>query len=244
MRGKLQSIVLQGWSWTRNQDLVVLLLACALVTSAWAFIALADEVREGETDGFDKAVLRAFRTPGDLTDPLGPRRVEEAVRDITALGSVMVLSLISSVVAGFLLLTRRYHALLLLASALAGGSILNWTLKNYFNRARPEYVSQLHHVDSYSFPSGHSLLAAVVYLTLGALVARLVAKRRQKVYILSVAVLLTFLVGVSRVYLGVHYPSDVLAGWSVGLLWAILCWLVARYLQRRGKVERPTGTPT
>ena len=244
MRGKLQSIVLRGWNWTRHQDLIVLLLAAALVTSAWIFIALADEVSEGEADAFDKAVLRAFRTPGDLSDPLGPRRVEEAVRDITALGSVTVLSLISAVVAGFLLLTRRYQALLLLASALAGGSLLNWSLKNYFNRARPEFVTQLHHVDSYSFPSGHSLLAAVVYLTLGALVARLVAKRRQKIYILGVAVLLTFLVGVSRVYLGVHYPSDVLAGWSVGLLWAILCWLVARFLQRRGKVEPPAGTPT
>lgn len=232
-------MVIGGWNWTRNQDLLVLLLTFACVTSIWFFVEIADEVNEGETEAFDKAILRAFRNPADLSDPLGPRRVEEAVRDITALGSVTVLTLISTVVAGFLLFTRRFHALLLLISSLGGGLLLNWTLKNYFDRPRPEYVTQLHYVDSNSFPSGHTLLAAVVYLTLGALVARLVATRRQKMYVLAVVVLLNVLVGVSRVYLGVHYPTDVLAGWSVGLIWAILCWLLTRYLQRRGAVERP-----
>ena len=235
----MQSWVVSSWNWTRNKDLIVLLLSFACVTSIWVFLEIADEVDEGETEAFDKAMLRAFRNPADLADPLGPRRVEEAVRDITALGSFTVLSLFSLVVAGFLLFTRKFYALLLLMSALAGGFVLNWALKNYFARPRPEYVTQLHYVDSNSFPSGHSLLAAVVYLTLGALVARLVAKRRHKIYVMSVAVLLMVLVGVSRVYLGVHYPTDVLAGWSVGLLWAIICWLVARYLQRRGDVERP-----
>lgn len=241
MREKLQSLVISGWRWTRNKDLLVLLLSFACVTSIWMFLEIADEVNEGETEAFDKAMLRAFRNPADLSDPLGPRRVEEAVRDITAVGSVTVLLLISVIVAGFLLLTKRFHALLLLVFALGGGLLLNWTLKNYFDRPRPDYVTQLHYVDSNSFPSGHSLLAAVVYLTLGALVSRLVAKRRQKMYVLAVAVLITALVGVSRVYLGVHYPTDVLAGWSVGLLWSILCWFLVRYLQRRGDVERPAS---
>jgi undecaprenyl-diphosphatase len=237
----VQSMLRGGWNWARNKDLVFLLLSFTCVTTVWVFLEIADEVKAGETDAFDKAILRAFRNPNDLSDPLGPRRVEEAVRDITALGSVTVLSLFSGVVAVFLLFTRRFGAFLLLLSALGGGFLLNWTLKNYFARPRPEYVTQLHYVDSNSFPSGHSLLAAVVYLTLGALVSRLVAKRRHKVYVLSVALLLTVLVGVSRVYLGVHYPTDVLAGWSVGMLWAILCWLVARQLQHRGKVERPAA---
>ena len=243
MTGKVQSLFRATWDWTRNKDLIVLLLSFACVTSVWVFLEIADEVHEGETEAFDKAVLRVFRNPADLADPIGPRRVEEGVRDITALGSFSVLGLISIVVAGFLLFTRRYNALLLMLLALGGGMLLNWSLKNYFARPRPEYVTQLHYVDTNSFPSGHSLLAAVVYLTLGALVARLVAKRSHKIYVLSVAVLITVLVGVSRVYLGVHYPTDVLAGWSVGMLWAILCWLLARYLQRRGKVERPTATP-
>lgn len=230
---------LGGWTWARNQDVIILLLCFACVSGAWIFLEIADEVHEGETEAFDKAILRAFRNPNDLSDPIGPRRVEEAVRDITALGSVTVLSLFAGAVAGFLLFTRRYNALLLLITALAGGLLLNWALKNYFARPRPEFVTQLHYVSSKSFPSGHSLLAAVVYLTLGALGSRLAANRRQKLYILTVAVVLTVLVGISRVYLGVHYPTDVLAGWSVGMLWAILCWFAARYLQRRGKMEPP-----
>lgn len=221
----------------------MLVMLFVLVAGTWSFIELADEVREGTTNDLDKKLLRAFRNPNDLSDPLGPRSVEEAVRDITALGSVMVLSLVTGAVAGFLLLTRKYHALLLLAAALSGGLLLNSSLKAFFNRPRPEYVTALHHVDSYSFPSGHSLLAAVIYLTLGALLARLVARRPLKIYVLGFAAFLSFLVGVSRVYLGVHYPTDVLAGWTVGLLWAILCWLTARYLQRRGEVERPSPSP-
>jgi undecaprenyl-diphosphatase len=238
VREKFRSIVFQGWSWTRNQDVLVLLLMFVCVSSAWLFIELADEVGDGETAAFDKAVLQAFRNPENLADPIGPRRVEEGVRDITALGSVTVLTLFAVVAGGFLLATRRFNALLLLASALAGGGVLNWTLKNYFDRPRPEHVTQLHYVDSHSFPSGHALLATVVYLSIGALASRLVASRRQKLYIMGVAVLLCGLVGVSRVYLGVHYPTDVLAGWSVGALWAILCWFMARYLQRRGKIEQ------
>jgi undecaprenyl-diphosphatase len=235
----LASLLRGGWTWARNQDLLVLLLSLALVSGLWGFIELATEVREGETHEIDNAILRAFRNPRDLADPLGPPWVKEAVRDVTALGGVMVLSLVTGAVAGFLLLSRKHHALLLLTGALAGGLLLNWSLKNYFDRARPEYVTPLHHVDSYSFPSGHSLLASVVYLTLGALLAQQVARRRLKLYVLGIAVLLTVLVGVSRVYLGVHYPTDVLAGWTVGFMWAIACWLLSRYLQRRGKVERP-----
>jgi undecaprenyl-diphosphatase len=242
VRDKVQSLLVSGWEWTRNKDLVLLVLTFISVISAWMFIELADEVREGETASIDRAILKAFREPSDLSNPIGPRRLEEAVRDITALGSGVVLLLFSGVAIAFFLFTRRFNACLLLSAALGGGLLLNSSLKSFFNRPRPEYVTQLHYVDTYSFPSGHSLLAAVVYLTLGALVARLLPKRRQKIYVLSVAVFFTFLVGVSRVYLGVHYPTDVLAGWTVGLLWSILCWLLARHLQRRGQMEGPPAT--
>ena len=243
MRKTIHSLLRRGWNWTRSQDLIVLVLLFILVAGTWSFIELADEVTEGETREIDRAILRALRSPNDPADPLGPRRIEEGIRDYTALGSVAVLGLVSAIVAGFLLLARKYAAFILLVCALGGGLGLNWTLKRYFARERPDFVSHLHYVDSYSFPSGHALLSAVVYLTLGALVARLVTHRRQKIYVLAVAALFAFIVGFSRVYLGVHYPTDVLAGWTVGLLWAILCWLVARYLQRRGTVERPGPPP-
>jgi undecaprenyl-diphosphatase len=126
---------------------------------------------------------------------------------------------------------------LLLISTL-GGLLLSLLLKGHFSRPRPDVVPRLAEVYTSSFPSGHSMLSAVIYLTLGALLSRLVERKGLKVYILSVAMLLALLVGVSRVYLGVHYPTDVLAGWSIGLSWAILCWLVARKLQRKGVVER------
>jgi undecaprenyl-diphosphatase len=117
--------------------------------------------------------------------------------------------------------------------------LLSTLLKDVFDRPRPSVVPHLSYVATSSFPSGHSLMAAVVYLTLGSLLARLVQSARLKLYFLSVAVVLACLVGMSRVYLGVHYPTDVLAGWAAGLAWAVLCWLLARYLQQRGAVEKP-----
>ena len=235
------SLVLRGWTWTRNQDLVVLVLSLTLVAGMLAFLGIAELVQAGTTEKFDKAVLRAFRNPNDLSVPLGRKSIQEGIRDFTALGSMAVLGLISGIVGGFLLLTRKYAAFLLVCAALGGGLLLNKGLKLYYSRPRPDYVTPLLHVDSYSFPSGHALLAAVIYLTLGALMVRFVGPRPLKIYVLGIALLLAFIVGVSRVYLGVHYPTDVLAGWTAGLMWAIICWLAARWLQRHGVVERPAN---
>ena len=227
----------RGYAWAR-QDLLVLVLSLCVVGGAWGFMELADEVTEGDTRELDEKIVRALRAEADPSDPVGPVWLEEAVRDLTALGSTVVLLFLSLAVLGFLLMRRQGHAAGLVLAALAGGLLLNWTLKNYFDRPRPELVPHLHHVLTASFPSGHSLLSAVVYLTLGALLARLVEERRLKIYIIAVAGVMSVLVGASRVYLGVHYPTDVLGGWTVGLSWAVLCWLVARQLQRKGAVEK------
>jgi len=142
---------------------------------------------------------------------------------------------------GYLVLQHHYGAAALVIVASAGGGALSVGLKQLFGRGRPDIVPHLVHVNDPSFPSGHSMVALVIYLTLGALLARFTTRRRVRVYLIANALSLTFLIGVTRVCLGVHYPTDVLAGWCAGLAWALLCWLVARYLQYRGAVEAPVS---
>ena len=240
MESRNRRVIVRVFNWFRNQELLVLILSLLVVTGVWGFVELADEVGEGDTQEFDEWAVRSLRTPGTLDDAIGPRWFEEVMRDFTALGSVAVLTLVTSATAGFLLLKRQFHALYFLMAALGGGLVLNFFLKSWFDRPRPELVPHLAHVSTASFPSGHSLLSTVVYFTLAALLARMALDRRHKVYIVCIALLFSFLVGISRIYLGVHYPTDVLAGWALGIVWAILCWFGARYLQRRGAVERPS----
>jgi undecaprenyl-diphosphatase len=207
----------------------------------WVFVNLADEVREGETEAFDRAVLLAFRNPADASDPLGPRWFEEMMRDITALGSNFVLTFITLAVIGYLLMTRRAAAALLVLASVAGGTLAGTLLKIVFARPRPDLVPHGAEVYTASFPSNHAMLAAATYLTLGALLARFEPSWREKAYFLGLSVLLALLVGMSRVYLGVHWPTDVLAGWAAGAAWAMAVWVAALWLQRRGKVEPPAG---
>ncbi|MFO1067556.1 MAG: phosphatase PAP2 family protein [Geminicoccaceae bacterium] len=234
---------LRLWSWLGRHELGFLLAIGLAAAGVLAFVSIADEVMEGEAFGFDERLLLALRVPGDLADPLGPAWVEEAARDITALGSTVVLTLVTLAAIGFLLIVGKRHAAAVVAVATVGGTLLSTALKELFGRPRPELVPHAMETFTASFPSGHAMLSAVTWLTLGALLARFQPRRRVKAYILSLAVLLTLLVGTSRVYLGVHWPSDVLAGWSLGAAWAILCWLIAERLQREGKVETDPEPP-
>lgn len=220
------------------------LLSLALVTgSIYLFAELADAMVEGDTREFDQLVLLAFRSADDLSDPLGPRWLEEMMRDFTALGSVGVLTALSVTVVGFLALTGRQYAARMVMYSLLSGVLVSHLLKWGFDRPRPDLVSHGMTVYTQSFPSGHAMLSALVYLTLGALLARTESDPRVKVYLLTVAALLTVIVGVSRLYLGVHWPTDVLAGWVVGAGWALVCWLAMLWLQARGKVESETAHP-
>ncbi len=222
------------------------LIACLLVVGgAWAFIEIADQVEDQKTQRFDEWAVRSLRQKSDLSKTIGPPILAEVGRDFTALGGIAVLSFVTLAVVGFLLLQRKFGAATFVAIATVGGLLLSILLKHLIDRPRPELVPHLSLVYTTSFPSGHSMLSASVYLTLGALLARFTPQRSLKIYFVAVAVALTFLVGVSRVYMGVHYPTDVLAGWTAGLVWALICWLVARYLQHRGKVEQdvePAGS--
>jgi undecaprenyl-diphosphatase len=204
----------------------------------FAFAKLAGEVREGDTRSFDQAILLALRQPGDRAEPIGPLWLKQVMTDLTALGGFTVLGLLTIVVFFYLVMVGKRGAATLLAVAIGGGTLLSSLLKSIFERPRPDLVAHMVEVQTLSFPSGHAMLSAVTYLTLGVLLARLSPRRRVKAYVVGVAVALTLLVGCSRVYLGVHWPTDVLAGWCVGAAWALLCWQVAVILQRRGDVER------
>jgi undecaprenyl-diphosphatase len=220
------------------RDVRVLIAAFILVSASWIFIEIADEVTEGATQNFDEWVLKAARDARNTEIPRGPEWFPESVRDITALGSGMVLALITLSVAGFLVLRKDYKLLILLLFAVIGGALLDTALKDFFARERPSVVLKLMPATSFSFPSGHSMMSMVVYLSLGSLIARIQTRRRIKVYVISLALFFSLIIGLSRIYLGVHYPTDVLAGWSMGLAWATLVWFVAWYIQRRsGKTE-------
>ncbi|QDP20537.1 phosphatase PAP2 family protein [Sphingomonas xanthus] len=201
------------------------------------FGMIAEEVLEGDTHEIDRRLLLLFRETGDVTNLIGPDWFEEVVRDITALGSYSFIIILLIAATGYLLLVGKRRVALFLLVAEAGGMLLSNLLKTGFDRPRPD-LEHGARVFTSSFPSGHATLSAVTFLTLGALLTRTTPDRRVKLYFLTLAAVLTMLVGTSRVYLGVHYPSDVVAGWCIGSAWAALCWAAALWLQRHGDVER------
>jgi undecaprenyl-diphosphatase len=223
--------------WIGKHEPKILLLFLVLLAALLTFVAVADNVAGGNTERFDDWAVKVLRQPDDLAKPRGPPWLWEVGRDMTALGGIAFLSLLTASVAGFLWLRKMYGAMLLVLVATGSGLVVSLLLKHSFHRPRPELVPHLSHVYTSSFPSGHAMLSATVFLTLGALLGRFVHQRVLKAYFLLVAVTLTLLVGLSRVYMGVHYPTDVLAGWTAGLAWALACWLVARALQHRGVIE-------
>lgn len=211
----------------------VLLAGLVIAGGMWGFVELVEAARAATPHAFDTEILLAFRHAGQPDSPIGPPWLQGAVRDVTALGSSAVLVLITTATIVYLLLIRRPATALFMFVAVAGGQVLSSLLKLEVDRPRPDLVSHLVNETSLSFPSGHAMLSAVTYLTLGSLAARFLPDRGTKIFVLGLAVLTTVLVGISRVYLGVHWPSDVLAGWCAGFAWAMLCWLAARLLQRR-----------
>jgi undecaprenyl-diphosphatase len=233
--------IFRGLTWLGLHELSVLLSVAALSAGIWVFVELADEIAEHEAIGVDETLLLALRNPADHSDPIGPGWVEEMGRDLTALGSMSVLTLITLAALGYLLLAGRNRTTLFTLIAVSGGMLLSTLLKMGFDRARPDLVPHGSTVYTASFPSGHSMMAAVTYLTLAAILTRVHAEPLLKAYLLIVAAVITLLVGVSRVYLGVHWPTDVLAGWAAGAAWASFCWLVARWLQRQRVVEGEYG---
>lgn len=227
----------------RVESLTIVVILC-VAGALWAFIGLADEMIEGDLHAFDEAILLALRTPGDTANPIGGPQVETAMRDLTALGGITVLTLLTLSVTVFLLLRGKRASAAFLLAAVIGGQLLSHGFKTLFSRPRPDLVPHGVDVATASFPSGHSMMAAVTYLTLAVMLSRMDGRVRIRVFFVSVAAVLACAVGVSRVYLGVHWPSDVLAGWTLGAAWALIVWLVARWLERRGTIDREAANKT
>ncbi len=212
---------------------LVPLLVLIVLASVGGFLEMASEIREKETRHFDQSILLAMRTPGDTADPVGGPRIEEMARDLTALGGMTVLTIVTLTAFGIALFAgRRKLAWLGLVAVLTGTAATNF-LKSGYNRPRPTLVEHDVWVSNASFPSGHSMMSAVVYLTLGILLARTQPRLRVRVFILTISALIPGLVGISRIYLGVHWPTDVAAGWLLGASWALLFWLVAMRIDPR-----------
>lgn len=218
-----------------RRELSWLLFGLAICVLLLSFLVLAGEVAEGNTHDFDVRVVEAFRSPLNPSRPIGPDWLPWVVDDITALGGAPVLGVILAAIVGFLLIQARYRTALFVTLTAASGELLSYALKQTFDRPRPTVVPDLG-IMTPSFPSGHAMESAIVYLTLGAVLMRVAERRATKVYCLGIAIFLTTIIGISRVYLGAHYPTDVVAGWIVGFIWASLCWLVEQRLDTRAGI--------
>lgn len=214
----------------------VAIVIAALVV---AFVGLASGVLSAATEPIDHAILQALRT--DASDPAGPAWLERTMVNLSALGSTAVATLLVCTAALFLLLDHRPRQAFLLIGATVIAAIGLTALKQAIGRERPSIVEHIEVVNGLSFPSGHTLIAAVLYPTLGMLIASNLRQRHLKVFVFVVAALLALIVGFTRVYLGVHYPSDVLGGWLLGLAFALAAGMVIHTLKRQHIVERPAG---
>jgi undecaprenyl-diphosphatase len=211
----------------------VWLTALVAAGIAYGLFELTGEVLEGETRAFDEGVLLMLRDPADPAMPLGPSWLTKMMVDITALGGVTVLSLIVTLVVVYLALRRKYRTALFVTASILGGWALSSVIKIGIARPRPEVVQHLVEVTDMSFPSGHAMLSAITYLTLGAMLSRIEEQPSLRYFFPVIAVLLTLLIGLSRIYLGVHYPTDVVGGWAAGMIWACGSWFAARWLLGR-----------
>ena len=208
--------------------------------AATLLLWLWSEIGEGELRHFDEAILLGFRQSGHVGQMIGPVWLKQTMLDFTSLGSSTILSLVILGATAFALTKGAYRIAFLAAGAPISGAILVALLKVQFGRARPTLVDPMMIESSSSFPSGHTANSAIVYLTIAVLLMRVEKKPETRAFILLVAVAITTLVGISRVALGVHWPSDVLGGWLFGTAWACLWALVIRH----PVIEEATPAPS
>ncbi|MBM9605016.1 phosphatase PAP2 family protein [Desulfopila inferna] len=211
--------------WLKNLEITVLFTLLCLVAGSWVFIEIADEIRETDQLHFDTILLDYIRATSAAGEIKGPDWLPASMEEITALGGITIICVAATITIIFLLVLGRYQTAMVMFCSSFGGIGLSFALKYLFARPRPDESLHMVMTETFSFPSGHAMSSAVVYLSLAGLLAKVQRQRNVKIFTLAVAVLLVFLIGISRIYLGVHYPTDVLGGWSVGLAWASF-WLL------------------
>lgn len=201
------------------------LLAAGIGAAGLGLVLAIGAIAGQSPFAFDRRVLAALRVPGTTAQPIGPEWLHAAMLDITALGSSTVLTLVVLAAVGLLLVERLWLTAALVAAGTISGSWIVTLVKGHVARARPDLLDRLTEVSGMSFPSGHATNSAIIYLTIAALLTQTTPGRHVRAYIFVLAVLLVGLIGFSRIYLGVHWTSDVLTGWSFGTLWALAWWL-------------------
>ena len=231
MRFSPTAIMSDRYSKSTKRGALISISAVAFLL--FAFGVIAQNVFAGTSFALDQSIVLALRDPANPSAPIGPAWLQEAARDLTSLGSIIVLAIITLTFSGYLFLARKYAAAWLMIVAVCGGIALNDLLKAAFTRPRPDLVYQAARVFTSSFPSGHAELSATTYLTIAALLAQIQCSFKIGLYFIVLAVLLTILIGISRIYLGVHYPTDVLGGWCIGAAWALNGWAFLTWLQHR-----------
>jgi len=223
--------------WWRARDLQLLGALAAIGCLLLVFIKIGRSVSVAGTDELDQAILMFFRNTPD--DPVGSYHFQAAVMHVSALGSGAVTGLIVLLVTLFCAFAGHWRYAALMVACSAGTGFAMWILKDFYERDRPSVVTHIDPPGGHSFPSGHSMISAALYMTLAVLLSRTLERRRLRVFVIAAGAFIALLIGVSRMYLGVHYPTDVLAGWTAGLIWALVCGLIVRKLGQRGNVPVP-----
>lgn len=216
--------VVKVYRWIFENELVTVGLLFVIAFGTWSFVSIADEVFEGDSRAIDERILLSKRTTSDPSDSIGPSWFEETARDVIALESLAALMIFSAY------FSKQPWIALFVVVTVVSGTAASSVMKSGFHRPRPELVPHETRIYTKSFPSGHSSMSSLVYLTLGAVMSRAEQRRKAKVFLLAVAVFLLLIVDLSRVYLGVHWPTDVLAGWLFGMTWAAASWFVFQVL--------------
>lgn len=228
-------------AWAAASDLTVPGILVGAGVLALIFLRLGHEVAEADTDAIDTRILLALRA--SPSDPLGPRWVENAVMHISALGSGAVTTLFALIAVAYSIIARRPRFALLVAVCAIGTAVIMGVLKGLYNRPRPSVVTHIDPPGGLSFPSGHSMISMALYMTLAILISRALPERALRRFVIGTGLFLTLIIGVSRMYLGVHYPTDVLAGWTAGGAWALICGAIAYRLGRKHEIETVTPPP-